>query len=235
MSVFFPADDNVLALVRKVMKDNHEDLVKARVDVGVTFGISSKENQPALKEHGQQSFGYTKIVPPKDRVRKNIDVELWLDGDEWGTDRDLTRYAKIDHLLQRVEVKKPKTKKKKKNSAAQHGTEEENAQHEEQEFMVDAGGKAILKPRKPDLFVPGGYREVIERNGRHAPECMTLDTARRLMDVAIKVFDDEEAENERERAKVAQPEVLEAAPSPVEPANKEKVLADLIGKLGDEA
>lgn len=199
MSIFFPADDSVMALVQKVMKDNHEDLVKARVDIGVTFALSSKEEQPALKEHGAQSFGYMKIVPPKDRVRKNIDVELWLDGDEWGTDSDLTRYAKIDHLLQRIEVKKPKVKKNKKGKPAAHGSDEENQQHEESEFLTDAGGKAILKPRKPDLFVPGGYREVIERNGKHAPECMILDHARRLMDMAVKVFEEEEAQNELER------------------------------------
>jgi hypothetical protein len=242
MSIFFPADDSVLALVRKVMKDNHEDLVKARVDVGVTFAISSKENQPALKEHGQPSFGMTKIVPPKDRVRKNIDVELWLDGDEWGTDSDLTRYAKVDHLLQRVEIKKPKPKKKKKkNSAAQHGSEEENAQHEEQEFLVDAGGKAILKPRKPDLFVPGGFREVIERNGKHAPECLILDQARRLMDLAVKVFDDEEAENERERSAArAEADAAKLTETPAEavtatePVSEEKAVEDLIGKLGEE-
>ncbi len=239
MSIFFPADDNVLALVRKVLNDNHEDLVKARVDVGVTFGLSSKESQPALKEHGQQSFGFTRIVPPKDRVRKNIDVELWLDGDEWGTDSDLIRYAKIDHLLQRVEVKKPKPKKKKKGTS--HGTDDENQQHEEQEFLVDAGGKAILKPRKPDLFVPGGYRDVIERNGRHAPECVILDTARRLMDQAVKVFDDEEAENERER-KAAQVEPVAETESAAAAAAKvlatasrteEEVVNNLISDLSE--
>lgn len=199
MSIFFPADDSVMALVRKVMKDNHEELIRANVDIGVTFALSAKENQPALKEHGQPTFGYTKIVAPKDRVRKSIDVELWLDGDEWGTDNAEARYAKVDHLLQRVEVKKPKPKKPKKGKKAVHGSDEENQQHEESEFVLDAGGKAKLQMRKPDLFVPGGYRGVIERNGKYAPEVMILDNARRLADAAVKVFDDEEAENERAR------------------------------------
>lgn len=199
MSIFFPADDGVMALVRKVMKDNHEELVRANVDVGVTFALSAKDNQPALKEHGQPSFGYTKLVAPKDRVRKSIDVELWLDGDEWGTDDADIRYAKVDHLLQRIEVKKPKPKKPKAGKKAVHGTDEENQQHAEQEFLLDAGGKAVLKMRHPDLFVPGGYRSVIERNGKHAPEILILDRARHLADAAVKVFTDEEAENERER------------------------------------
>ncbi len=188
-----------MALVRKVMKDNHEELVRANVDVGVTFALSSKENLPALKEHGQPSFGFTRLVAPKDRVRKSIDVELWLDGDEWGTDNAEVRYAKVDHLLQRVEVKKPKPKKPKKGKKAVHGTDEENKDHAESEFLTDAGGKAILKMRQPDLFVPGGYRGVIERNGRYAPEVLILDRARMLADAAVKVFTDEEAENERER------------------------------------
>lgn len=238
MSIFFPADDGVMALVKKVMKDNHEELVRANVDVGLTFALSSKEEQPALKEHGQPTFGYTKIVAPKDRVRKSIDVELWLDGDEWGTDNAETRYAKLDHLLQRIEVKKPKPKKPKKGKKAVHGSDEENKEHEEAEFLVDAGGKAVLKMRKPDLFVPGGYREVIERNGKYAPEISILDRARYLADNAVKVFTDEEAENEREREAARQEEaaapveVVAEAPAPTSPPadaegdELDKLLAD---------
>lgn len=240
MAIFFPADDNVLSLARKVMNDNHEDLVKARVDIGVTFAISSKEDQPALKEHGQVTFGIAKIVAPKDRVRKSIDVELWIDGDEWGTDHAHVRYAKLDHLLQRIEVKKPKPKKKKKNKAAQHGSEEENQQHEESEFLVDAGGKAILRMRKPDLFVYGGFREVIERNGSSAPECLTLDHARRIMDVAVKVYNDEEAENKREQeelrktAAVVMPDPPADEP-PVENRTEQEAMDGLLQDLSSEA
>lgn len=193
MSICFVADDSVMILVKKVMAENHPDLVKAKVDVGVTFALSAKEGQPALSEHGHPTFGITKIIASKDRVRKNIDMELWLDGDEWGTDQPSHKMAKIDHLLMRVEVKKPKPKKKKKSKAAQHGTDEENKEHEEQEFLLDAGGRAVLKKRKPDLFVPGGFREVIERYGDFAPECLILDRARIVADAACKVKDEVDA------------------------------------------
>ncbi len=204
MSICFVADDSVLALARKVMNDHHPELVRAKVDFGVTFALSAKEGQSALKEHGQSTFGLTKIIAAKDRIRKGIDVELWLDGDEWGTDSDEIRWGKLDHLFQRIEVKKPKPKKNKKKKKAAHGSDEENQQHEEQEFLTDAGGRAVLKFRKPDLFTVGGYREVIERNGDNAPECVILDAARSVADAACKVCADEEeaarVENEARRA-----------------------------------
>ncbi len=142
MSICFVADDKVMALARKVMTDCHPELVRAKVDLGVTFALSAKEAQPALKEHGQATFGLTRIVAAKDRIRKGIDIELWLDGDEWGTDTEDARWAKLDHLLQRIEVKKPKPKKSKKKKAA-HGSDEENQQHEEAEFLLDAAVDVI--------------------------------------------------------------------------------------------
>lgn len=207
MSIYFSADDTVLAQVKSVMGKYHQDLVKGRIEVGVTFAISSKENQPALKEHGQPTFGMAKIVAAKDRIRKGIDVELWLDGDEWGQDSLQHKLAKIDHLLMRIEVKKQKPKKKKKNGAARHGTDEENQEHEEQEFQVDNGGKAVLKMRKPDLFVPGGYREVIERHGAFAPECIILDHARVVANAACEVADAVEVEEEAQESAAQAPEV----------------------------
>lgn len=189
MSIFFSADDIVMALVRKVMNDNHPDLVKTKVEVGVTFALSSKDDQPALKEHGQSSFGMTKIVAPKDRVRKNIDVELWIDGDEWSNDSPEHRYAKVDHLLTRIEIKKPKPKKKKKPNTDRQDNDDEQ---DTEEPLVDAGGKAVLKIRKTDLFVSSGYRQVIERNGAYAPECLILNRAKVVADAAIKTFEEEE-------------------------------------------
>jgi hypothetical protein len=191
MGIFFPAPDEVVALVKNVMEQYHPDLVKAKVDIGVSFAMSSNENQPSLKEHGQPTFGLTKIVRPQDRVRKAIDVELWLDAEEWGTDRMEHKLAKIDHLLMRLEVKKPKPKKKKKMTA--HGSDEENQEHEEQEFQKDAADRPVLKMRKSDLFVQGGYREVMERHGQFAPESLMLDKAKAVANSACEVAKSQES------------------------------------------
>lgn len=173
-TIYFPSDDKVLSLLKQVVGLYHSDLAKAKVEFGVTFALAGGENQPALKEHGQPAFGLLKIISPADR-RKGIDVELYLDGDEWGRDAHETQVAKLDHLLQRLEVRKPKPKKKKRT--ATHGNVEETQEHEESEFLLDGAGKPLLRRRKPDLYLPVGFRDVIERHGQRAPEYIAAEAA----------------------------------------------------------
>lgn len=175
-TIYFTGDEKVLSLLKQVANLYHTDLIKAKVEFGITFALAGNEAQPALKEHGQPTFGFVKIIGPADR-RKGVDVEVFMDGDEWGRDSHDTQVAKLDHLLQRLEVRKPKPKKKKKSSAATHGSEQETQDHEESEFMLDGNGRPILRKRKPDLCLPVGFREVIERNGHYAPEYGAAENA----------------------------------------------------------
>jgi len=189
-SIYFEAPDEIVDLVQRVMRKNHQDLVKAKVDVGVLFALSAQESQPALKEHGQQVEGIIKIIAPRDRVKKKIDVEMILDGDEWKTNRDEHKIGLIDHLLARLEIKKPKPKKKKRQNV--HGSDSEREEAEaQQEFMLDAGGRAVLKMRKSDIYVGVGFRDVIERNGAFAPEYRAIEKARALAEAACETLPDE--------------------------------------------
>lgn len=175
------ANADIHALVAKTMKDWHPDLIKAQVKIGVIMALAARETQPALKENGHQVEGTIKIVSPKDRISKNYDAEMLLDGDEWTSDRPEHKVAKIDRLLCRLEMKKPKPKKK-KHKAAVHGSEEETAQHEEPEFETDDGGRPKLKIRKGDWNSGYGFRDVVLRHGNFAPEIKLLNEAKAIVE-----------------------------------------------------
>jgi hypothetical protein len=186
-SIYIPANDAVIAMVKKVAGQWHPDLIKAKVDFGILLVLAASEKtQPAVKENGHAVGGTIKIVNPKDRITKKFDVEILLDGDEWKTDRDEHKVAKFDHLLSRLEVKKPKAKKKKGGGGAVHGKDEEREDHAESEFAMDDYGRPQLKIRKGDWNVGYGFADVVKRHGDFSPEVKALDKARAIVDSIIK-------------------------------------------------
>jgi hypothetical protein len=184
-SIYIPANADVLALVKKVAGEWHPDLIKAQAEFGVLLVLAASETQPAVKENGHAVEGTIKIVAPKDRITKKFDVEILLDGDEWKTDREEHKVAKIDHLLSRLEVKKPRPKKK-KGGGAVHGSDEEREAHQEAEFAMDDYGRPQLKLRKGDWNVGYGFADVVKRHGNFAPEVKALDKARAVVDYILK-------------------------------------------------
>jgi hypothetical protein len=185
-SIFTPAHESVHNLVNHAIRQWYPELLKAKVEIGVLFAISARETQPALKENGHPVPGTIKIVSPKDRISKKYDVELILDGDEWGSDSAQHQLAKIDSFLARLEIKKPKPKKPKKSKATVHGNDEENQQHQPDEFMVDDAGRPKLRLRKGDWNAGYGSREVVERHGQFAPEVLSLDKAQAVVQAALQ-------------------------------------------------
>ncbi len=198
-SIYFPADNNIVTLVQYIQRERHPEQIKARVEIGVLMALSGRETQPALKEHGQAVEGTIKIIAPKDRVSKKFDVEMILDGDEWKTNNHHHQIGLIDHLLARLELRKPKIKKKKKQH--HQGTDEEQAQVAEEEFVTDDGGRPMLRMRKSDIYVGVGFRDVIERNGRFAPEFRAIEKASIVAEAACLV------------AETPAPAITEAAPA----------------------
>jgi hypothetical protein len=184
-NIYVKTDESIMTLVNHVMQQWHSDLAKARVRVGVLFALSARESQPALKENGHAVDGTIKIVPLKDRVTKDFDVEMLLDGDEWGANKQEHRLAIIDHLLMRLEVRKPKLKKKKKRVV--HGDNTEREDHEEPEFLSDDIGRPILKLRKGDWNAGIGFRDVVVRHGAYSIEARNLERARVIVEEAIKM------------------------------------------------
>lgn len=183
-NVYVKADDSIITMVHRCIDNWYPDFVKVKLLVGILFVIGDNEKSPPLKENGQPTDGLIKIVSMKDRVSKGFDVEMILDTDEWNRGRDKHKVALLDHLLSRVEVKRPK--KKKKNTTV-HGSDEEKEQHDE-EFLFDASGRPALKIRKSDLNSVIGFKEVIERHGPFAPEHVRMMIANDVTSTAMAEF-----------------------------------------------
>lgn len=204
-SIYMKADEKINTLVTYAIDNWHPDLSKSKVKVGVLFVLSARESQPPLKENGHQVEGTIKIVPLKDRVTKDFDVEMLLDGDEWGHGKNEHHLALIDHLLSRLEVRKPKQKKKKKSKGsdgAVHGSDEDRKEHEDPEFMTDDIGRPILKLRKGDWNAGIGFRDVVERHGGFSIEQRNLEKAQAVVDAVCR---------EQAAAAVAKPAELVAS------------------------
>jgi hypothetical protein len=201
-NIYIRADDTVHNLDAHVIKSWHQELVKVNLKIGILFALSARENQPALKENGHPVDGIIKIVPLKDRVTKDFDVEIHLDGEEWKTSPGGCQIALIDHLLTRLEIKKPKKKKKKRSrgtEASVHGTDEERQEHEDAEFITDDIGRPVLKIRKGDWNAGYGFREVVERHGGCAPECRNIDRAKETVEAAMAIYKEDLAQEKAER------------------------------------
>ena len=140
MSIYFKADQATVNLVGDAVRTWHPELRKAQIIVGVLFAVSNKEGQAAIKEAGHEVDGIIKIVPLKDRVSKGFDVEMILDGDSWKQKGEKYNIAFVDHLLSRLELKKPKSKKSKNEKAS-----DESEAQEEAEYMQDDIGRPVLK------------------------------------------------------------------------------------------
>jgi Putative phage metallopeptidase len=191
-NIYLMADESINLLVNSVIKNWHPDLFKVNLKVGALFALAGRETQPAIKENGHEVEGIIKIVPLKDRVSKGYDVEMILDGDEWKDNQHNHKIAVIDHLLSRLEVKKPKKKKDKKKLAV-HGTDDEVKQHEPDEFITDDIGRPVLKIRRGDWNAGFGFREVVERHGLFSPESRNLDKASIIVAAALRIYKEETA------------------------------------------
>lgn len=186
-SVYFKADDSVKTIIGDVIRQWHPDLMKSQITIGILFAVSAKDDQPAIKEAGYAVDGTIKIVPLKDRVTKCFDVEIILDGDAWKTKSEKHRIAFIDHLLSRLELKKP-TKQKNKKSDAVHGEDEDREEHDSednQEYLTDDIGRPVFKMRKCDWNAGLGFRDVVERHKLFAPECDSVNNAKLIIDSVI--------------------------------------------------
>ena len=173
-NLYFKANDDHLKIAYSVMGKYHPELKKARIQLGLLITMSNKENQPALKDG---AYGVIKIVPVKDRVTKQFDVELIVDGDIWNKRQDL-REPLIDHLLSKLEVKKHKNNKKSPDP-------EDKTADDAEEFVTDDIGRPIIKMRKCDLTAISGFAEVATRHGDSSIEVLQLKDVSSRIEAAL--------------------------------------------------
>ena len=147
-------DNEVTALVAAVRRENHRYLEGADVAVDVLMvsdiDDESGEVLAALKLHGYPAQATIKIVGPAQRALGQGDALMTLDFVSWRELPPAARRALIDHELTHLEV-----------VCGKKG-----------EIKRDDSGRPKLKMRLHDYEI-GGFREVIERHGKTAPEVIT--------------------------------------------------------------
>jgi len=169
------AGDKVSAIVEEVVNKWHPELSNAKVQIGVLFIISAGDSPP-LKENGHPVEGTIKIVSVKDRVTKKFDVEMVLDGFEWHKGAHEHRIALVDHLISRLEIKKPKPKKNPKRKQK----DDDQCDNSKSTFLVDSVGRPALKIRKGDWNAGIGFHEVAARHGSFSIEQRNLAKAKAI-------------------------------------------------------
>ena len=146
------ADEEILTLLQ-IVRDRYHPVLKANdVRIGVLMAIAGVDEDtgektgPAIKGYaGAEAAAQVKPVSLKDRVVKQYDVEILLDGDLWPKLTEPQQIAILDHEMTHIEP-----------------TGE-----------VDDLLRPKVKMRKED-FVAWGFWEVIQRHGPAAMEHRAL-------------------------------------------------------------
>ncbi len=145
------ADVGTIALLNLVQQKHHPRLILNDVRIGVLFAIAKVDDDgnktgPAIKGYaGAPAGASVKNVSLKDRVVKDYDVEMLIDGDEWPHLPECVQVALLDHELTHIDP-----------------TGE-----------TDDLGRPKIKMREED-FIAWGFWEVIKRHGAAAMEHRAL-------------------------------------------------------------
>jgi hypothetical protein len=173
---FHKPDDDVVRLVGEVMQDHHPLLCEAGVRVGLIVAVSDKEGVSPLKSNGWPVYAKLKIVPLKDRLVKQYDVELLLDGGEWEGLGSRKQEALIDHELSKITLKN--------HGRLQGRVNPVTGEIEEGELWCDTDdlGRPKLTRRLGDWCVGEGFNAVVRRHGLSSLEMRALLQAQHTID-----------------------------------------------------
>lgn len=103
------SDDKALDLMKKTIEQYHPDINRYGVRIGLisAFGQRNDEGElekPALMKSGAKCAAKVRIVGLKDRLMKNLDVEVLIDGDYWQELDDARKIAILDHELEHIVI-----------------------------------------------------------------------------------------------------------------------------------
>lgn len=189
--VYWKADESTFELLNSIVKDG-DDVKKADVRINILFvlGGANSVSSP-VKENGHPVDGTIKIVPLRDRITKSFDVEFLISADAWRNSSTTHKLAILSHLLQKIEIKKPKPKKKKNNRGrvgGDNGSDQEREALNEPQFLTDDIGRPLLKVRRYDWGTSGGFRSVVEQYGQAAPEHRSVNGILAIINSAMAVY-----------------------------------------------
>lgn len=100
----------IAPLIKRVMREHHEALAKAKVQVDVLLVFAKTDDQgnpveDPLKHHGYPAIATIKIRPAKERAQRMGDVLLTIDWVSFSTLEPPEQEAVIDHELCHLRLK----------------------------------------------------------------------------------------------------------------------------------
>lgn len=178
-TVYWKADASIVAFINNVMEKYHQDLHINKVKIGTIMAMSSSEETTALKLHGYPVAAMVKIVPLKDRITKEYDVEMLVDAALWKESSIKRKTALIDHELSHLAVKRKKPEKPKKGEPVK---ESGNLG----EVVYDDIGRPVVKTVKADYNVGDGFLHVIQRHQEESFETININNAMNIIEQALE-------------------------------------------------
>lgn len=158
------ADDDILDLLAQVLRTHHPRLAEAGVKVGVTMAYNP--DGPAIKHGGYEALACIKVVALKDRVRKRIEAEMFVDQSEWERLPEEQRVALLDHELSHIALVELPPRQ-----LATLRRDDPDAPA----WKLDDLGRPKLRSVPGDWSAGDGFAAVCERHGRAAVEFLNLD------------------------------------------------------------
>ncbi len=176
-TTYTTADDDVIELMKEVMRRHHTPLFDAAVRVGVLMAAS--DTGDAVTHGGYPALATMKVVSLKDRVLKGVDAEMVIDRRAWEELPEASREAVLDHELSHIALKKYGYAPVKDS----HG---EPTGELEISFERDDLDRPKLGSVKGDWNTGDGFAAVIQRHGRAAVEFLNIEAARRKAEAALR-------------------------------------------------
>lgn len=159
------ADPDVLSLVSRVMKRRYPRLAKAEVAVGVL--MARNDDGPAIKRNGYEVLACIKPVPLKDRLTKEYDAELVIDGAEYEKLRPRQQEALVAHELAHIDT-----------------VDDDESDDETVTWKTDDLGRPKLKSVPGDWHAGDGFADVVAEYGTDAIEFELLSRCKARADRA---------------------------------------------------
>lgn len=140
-------------VLQKAMRKYHKRLLDAEVRVQVVVAKAHRDADgepvgPAVKLHGMACLAVVRILSLKDRVLREHDAEITVDGDNWPLWSASRRLAVMDHELTHLELQ---------------------VHPDSGVVMRDDEDRPKLRMRKHDFQV-GWFHEIAERHGKQSVE-----------------------------------------------------------------
>lgn len=157
------AEPDTLNVVARAMRQWHQNLTEAGVRVGVLMAENAEGD--AIKSGGYAVLACIKVVSLKDRVSKEYDAELLIDGAVWDGLREEQQLSLADHELSHIDLRPLPPKQL---AALRH--DDPGAPW----WQLDDLGRPKLKTVLGDWNAGDGFKAVVERHGKHAIEYVNL-------------------------------------------------------------